>query len=75
MIAYVHPFRQFLQRVAFAVVAAASVTPAAAQTIELWHRPGGYTHLHIAQADVWLKQHTRLVIRDWQESAAAIQVV
>jgi hypothetical protein len=46
-----------------------------AETIELWNRPGGYTHVHIKQADAWLARGTMLVIRDWQVSAAAIQVL
>lgn len=49
--------------------------PAAAETIELWNRQGGYTHLHMKQADQWLAHGTKLVIRDWQVSAAAIQVL
>ena len=48
---------------------------AAASTLELWYREGGYTHAHIAQARRWLASRTTLVIRDWQVSAAAIQVV
>ena len=48
---------------------------ASAETIDLWYRPGGHTHIHIAQADRWLSSGTQLVIRDWQVSAAAIQVV
>ncbi len=51
------------------------VLPASARTVELWNRPGGYTFQHIAQANRWLASGTRLVIRDWQVSAAAIQVV
>ena len=52
-----------------------SIAPAEAATVELWHRPGGYTHAHIAQAKHWLATGTTLVIRDWQVSAAAIQVL
>ncbi len=54
---------------------AVPVLPASARTVELWNRPGGYTFQHIAQANRWLASGTRLVIRDWQVSAAAIQVV
>lgn len=53
----------------------AGMAPAEAATIELWNRPGGFTQLHIAQADRWLASGTRLVIADWQVSAAAIQVL
>lgn len=58
-----------------AIAFTGSAVPVSAKTIELWHRPGGYTHQHILQANRWLKSGTKLVIRDWQVSAAAIQVV
>lgn len=58
-----------------AIAVTGSAVPASAKTIELWHRPGGYTHQHILQANRWLKSGTKLVIRDWQVSAAAIQIV
>lgn len=45
------------------------------QTIDLWNRPGGYTAVFVDEARVWMKQGKRLVIHDWQQSAAAIQVV
>jgi hypothetical protein len=61
--------------VAGSMLLAGTAAPASAKTVELWHRPGGYTHQHILQANRWLASGTKLVIRDWQVSAAAIQVV
>lgn len=66
------PFQFFL---ACFIAAVLPMPQANAETLELWHRPGGYTHLHIAEANRWLAKGTRLVIRDWQVSAAAIQIV
>ena len=53
----------------------AGMAQAGAVTVELWNRPGGFTHLHIIEADRWLASGTKLVIADWQVSAAAIQVL
>ena len=53
----------------------AGIVQAGAATVELWNRPGGFTYLHIVEADRWLASGTRLVIADWQVSAAAIQVL
>ena len=50
-------------------------TPAAAKTVVLDDRPGGYVLHHVKQADYWLKHRTRVIIAGHQKSAAAIQVV
>ncbi len=72
-----HLIANFAKRAALAasLLMAGTAAPVSAKTIELWHRPGGYTHQHILQANRWLASRTKVVIRDWQVSAAAIQVV
>ena len=57
--------------IALALLAA----PAAAETITLGDRPGGYAHQHMQIAERWLKKRVRVVIAGDQQSAAAIQVV
>ena len=53
-----------------------TVSPSAAgDTLDLYYRPGGITDNHMTLARQWKRQGIKIRIRDWQMSAAGLQVI
>lgn len=52
-----------------------TVTASHGDTLDLYYRPGGLTDNHLTMARQWKRQGVKIRIRDWQMSAAGLQVI